>query len=333
MKILVTGASGFIGSHFLKYALSQTGHDLIGFYRDTSQMNKRRLPQTALSGFRCSGLRLVNGDLLGDISGLAEGCDAVVNFAAKTFVDHSIRDPWPFVEANIVGTYRLLEEARKNRVSRFIQVSTDEVYGSILSGAYFEDARINPTNPYSASKAGADALVLSYAHTFGMWTAVTRTENNYGPYQHPQKVIPAFIRCLLKQKKLPIYGDGKHRRQWLWVDDHCSAIMRLLFAEVPSGQVFHIAGGQELENLELAKRIIREFDIHLGQDEQGEDPDSWWKRRVEFISDSQIRPGHDRRYALMCEKMKTLGWKPEVGLDVGIKKAVQWYMNNAWWLL
>jgi dTDP-glucose 4,6-dehydratase len=340
MKILVTGAQGFIGSHFVKHLLEKTDHSVVAFVRNNDQRNRERLRTDSIwmSDKEQSRVRTVRGDLLLDISGLTEGCDAVVNFAAKTFVDHSIRDPWPFIEANVVGTYRLLEDARRNKVRQFVQVSTDEVYGAILEGAYKEDARINPTNPYAASKAGADALVISYAHTFGMWTAVTRTENNYGPFQHPQKAFPAFVRALINGQKIPVYGDGKHRRQWLWVTDHCEAILTLLLAAytsakpIESGQVFHVAGSQELENLELAKNIIAAYDEKLNQGESDPDPDNWWKRRVCFIDDHNIRPGHDRRYALVCDKMKALGWEPKVGLDKGIQMAVDWYVDNDWWL-
>ncbi len=336
MKILVTGASGFVGSHFVKEVLAKTDHSVVPFVRNSDQRNRERLHFDVVKGWK-DRTRVVRGDLLGDISGLTEGCDAVVNFAAKTFVDHSIRDPWPFVEANVVGTYRLLEDARKNGVKRFIQISTDEVYGAILEGAYTEDSRLNPTNPYAAAKAGADCLVQSYTHTFGLWTAITRTENNYGPFQHPQKVFPAFVRALLKGEKLPVYGDGKHRRQWLWVTDHCSAVLRLLTADVEPGQVFHVAGSQELENLELAKRIIVAFQKtrvmagspyaeYTGQ--EGQD----WKDHIKMIDDHNVRPGHDRRYALVCDKMNKLGWKPEVGLDQGIQMAVDWYTSNEWWL-
>lgn len=325
MKILVTGAQGFIGSHFVNHLWENTEHSVVAFVRNNDQRSRMRLDFK----FEPQRTRVVRGDLLGDISGLTEGCDAVVNFAAKTFVDHSIRDPWPFIEANVVGTYRILEDARRNGVKRFIQISTDEVYGAILNGAYGEDARINPTNPYSAAKAGADALVISYAHTFGMWTAVTRTENNYGPYQHPQKAFPTFVRALLKGEKIPVYGDGKHRRQWLWVDDHCSAVLKLLESDVESGQIFHVAGSQELENLELAKRIIERFELKFPPD--CHEPDDW-KKRVKFMDDHNVRPGHDRRYALVCDKMKKLGWEPKVGLDEGIKLAVNWYIENSWWL-
>ncbi len=332
MKILVTGASGFIGSHFVKEVLAETDHSVVAFVRNSDQRNINRLVIHRARGAMSDTLnrfRIVHGDLLNDISGLSEGCDAVVNFAAKTFVDHSIRDPWPFIESNVVGTYKILEDARRNGVKRFIQISTDEVYGAILEGAYKEDARINPTNPYAAAKAGADALVISYTHTFGMWTAITRTENNYGPYQHSQKVFPTFVKALLKGEKLPIYGDGKHRRQWLWVTDHCTAVMKLLEADVEPGQVFHVAGSQELENLELAKRIIQAFDIKMN----GKVSDNGsWESRIRLINDRNVRPGHDRRYALVCDKMNKLGWIPHVGLLKGVTEAVKWYVDNKWWL-
>jgi len=250
---------------------------------------------------------------------------------------NSIRDPWPFINTNVVGTYRILEDARKQGVKYFIQVSTDEVYGAILDGAYSEDSRINPTNPYAASKAGADALVISYAHTFGMWTAVTRTENNYGPFQHPQKVFPTFVGKALRGEKLPVYGDGKHRRQWLWVDDHVDAILKLLSRaiegeihygdKISSGQVFHVAGSQELENLELARKVLDVLVAKKSIPSYG-DYDSW----IEMIPDHNIRPGHDRRYALVCDKMQSLGWSPKVSLQEGIERAVAWYAENRWWL-
>jgi dTDP-glucose 4,6-dehydratase len=232
-------------------------------------------------------------------------------------VDHSIRDALPFIEANVMGTYRLLEDARRNKVKRYIQVSTDEVYGAILNGAYTEDSRLNPTNPYAASKAGADALAISYAHTYKLHTTVTRTENNYGPWQHPQKALPVFTKAANKGLQLPVYGDGLHSRQWLWVDDHVDGILTLLQKDITPGEVYHVAGNQELTNLDLAKKILR----YCGKPED----------HIRFVPDHDIRPGHDRRYALVCDKLRALGWEPKVSLDVGLAEAVTWYSQNQWW--
>lgn len=325
-KILVTGASGFIGSAFIRRVTEDLELsrviNLVGAFRNTEQRNLKRLQTDHIQYAEENGkLRFVNCDLLGDISGICEGIDYVVNFAAKTFVDHSIRDAQPFVEANVIGTMKLLEDARRNKVKKFVQVSTDEVYGAILRGAYSEQSPVNPTNPYSASKLGADALAICYAHTYGLHTIVTRTENNYGPYQHPQKVLPTFVRKVLNEEKMPVYGDGKHSRQWLYVDDHVDGILKLLESNVPPGEVFHIAGSQELTNLELAECILHTLR-----------KDTFDENWIDFIDDHNIRPGHDRRYALNCDKMKALGWAPKVSLEDGLRKTIEWYKENQWWL-
>jgi dTDP-glucose 4,6-dehydratase len=321
MKILVTGASGFIGSAFVRYVLNEpgAGHTLRCLVRNTNQRHLKRLVGFAevRRAEEAGRVQFVYGDLLGDVSDLCEHVDWVVHFAARTFVDHSIRDPGAFLEANVVGTFRLLEDARRNRVRRYVQVSTDEVYGAILTGAYSEDARINATNPYAASKAGGDALAISYAHTYGLHTTVTRTENNYGILQHPQKVLPVFVRAACKDQSLPVYGDGQHVRQWLWVDDHVRGILQLLASDYPAGEVFHIGAGQEITNLELARRVLR----LLGK------PDD----RIRFVPDQDLRPGHDRRYALVCDKLKRLGWQPQMDLATGLARAVAWYAENPWW--
>lgn len=325
MKILVTGARGFIGSCFVKATLgTRPDVQVVALVRDSNQNNRARLDGNT-PGFE--RLRIHHGDLTQDISGICEDVDVVVNFAAKTFVDRSIKDPKPFVESNVLGTYALLEQARKDKVKRYIQISTDEVYGAILSGSYKEDARINPTNPYAATKAGADALVMAYTHTFGLWTAITRTENNYGPYQGPEKVFPTFVKKALKGEQLPVYGDGKHRRMWLHVSDHVAAVWHLIEADVPSGEVWHVAGEQELENLELAHWILRAVDNY-------NDPRATqsFERRIKFVPDYNIRPGHDRRYALNCEKLRATGWAPKVALELGIAATVDWYCKNQWWM-
>jgi dTDP-glucose 4,6-dehydratase len=321
MKILVTGASGFIGSAFVRYLVADPHceHTLRCLVRNSNQRHLRRLFDFAevRRAEEQGRVQLIYGDLCGDVSDLCEHVDWVVHFAAKTFVDHSIRDPYAFVESNVIGTFRLLEDARRNRVRRYVQVSTDEVYGSIMEGAYREDAAVRSTNPYSASKAGGDALAISYAHTYGLHTTITRTENNYGILQHAQKVLPVFVRAACKDESLPVYGDGKHIRQWLWVDDHVRGILQLLGTEHAAGEVFHIAGKQEITNLELARRVLR----LVGKPED----------RIRMIPDHNIRPGHDRRYALVCEKLERLGWRPQMDLDTGLERAVSWYLANPWW--
>lgn len=327
MKILVTGSSGFIGSAFIRRVLETTDHSIRAFTHHTSERNLQRL--TLDNNFQTERkqgrVELIYGDLA-DTLGLCEGVDAVVHFAARTHVDQSILDPGSFVESNVVGTFNLLEDVRRYDVKKYIQVGTDEVYGSILKGAYNEDSPLNPTNPYSASKAAGDALAISYAHTYGLNTVITRTENNYGPWQHPQKVFPTFVRKLLAGQKLPLYGDGKHVRQWLWVDDHVDALLHLLQTPTAPGSVYHIAGNQELENLELAHRIITNVSYEMKWKEGRE-----WKSYIEFVPDEKIRPGHDRRYALDSSKLRATGWEPKVSLDVGVERAVSWYLRNSWW--
>lgn len=313
MKLLVTGVLGFIGSHFVKWCLDNYPDiEIRGFNRDSDQRSYLRL-----NGYHDHPrFRLIYGDLAKDVSGLCEHIDCVVNFAAKTFVDHSIKDAGPFIKSNIVGVYNLLEEARRNKVGLFCQVSTDEVYGSILEGAYKEDAVLNPSNPYASTKAAADLLVIAYHNTYGLKYIITRTENNYGSYQHPQKAIPTFVRCALENKPLPVYGDGHHRRMWLRVEDHCRAILHLILTGDKG--LFHVAGSQELENIELAKRILR----ILGKPED----------LIELVPDMDIRPGHDRRYALNTDKIRKAGWVPRWDLENGLPKVILWYKENQWWL-
>lgn len=314
--LLITGARGFIGSHLVKAAIDSYDGKIIAFIRNTNQSYAVRLDTDKVSKAVCSGKLAIHiGDLNGDISGLCEGVTDVIHCAAKTFVDHSIKDPIPFVQANTLGTANLLEEARRQKVKRFIHVSTDEVYGQILEGSYAEDAPLNPRNPYAASKAAADCLVQSYYHTFGMWTIVSRTENNYGPLQHHQKAIPTFINKAIHNMPLPVYGDGMHVRQWLHVLDHVQGLLLLLknAKDIEGGSIWHIAGNQEITNYELASKIL----TLVGRP----------RELIKFIPDHNIRPGHDRRYALSFDKITKLGWKPTIDLDTGIQDLIDSYQS------
>ena len=313
-KLLVTGCLGFIGSYFCKYYLEQHPDATItGLNRPTNSKNMKRI-EPILNNDRFS---LLQRDLTEDISGVAEDADYIVNFAAKTFVDHSIRDPKPFLMSNLIGTFNLLEEAKRDpKLKKYLQVSTDEVYGSILEGKYKEDAPLNPTNPYASAKAAADMLCVAYFNTYKLPIIITRTENNYGPFQHPQKAMPVFIKNAIEGKNLPVYGDGLHRRMWLYVEDHCSAIEFLLENGTP-GQIYHVAGEKELTNIELSTRILEFVKSKVET-----------KSELEFISDYNIRPGHDRRYALDVSKLKNLGWSPKFDLDYGFNLAFNWYFDN-----
>lgn len=315
MRILVTGCLGFIGSHFVKHVLNNYPDiQVVGLNRNTNQNNIARLKETILD----KRFSMYYADIArSDLSDAFTDVDYVVNFAAKTFVDYSIREPYPFIESNVVGAYRMLEQARKSStIKRFIQISTDEVYGAILNGKYTEDSRLNPSNPYAAAKAGGDALALSYFNTYKLPVIITRTENNYGEFQSREKVFPTFVRKALANEPLPVYGDGKHRRMWLYVEDHCTAIMKLI-KDGLNGEIYHVAGEQELENIELARKILKV----MGKPEN----------LIAFVPDHDKRPGHDRRYALDCTKLRTIGWTPLTGLDAGIEKTVNWYINNPWW--
>jgi len=319
MKILVTGCLGFIGSHFCRYLLD---HDpevtILGLNRTDNTKNFFRI-----SDFRDNPrFSFVGADLVGDISGVAEDSDIIVHFAAKSFVDHSIRHPEPFVRNNLWGTYNLLEEARRApKLQKYIQISTDEVYGPILEGGHKEDSFLNPTNPYASTKAAADLLCMSYYHTYQMPVVITRTENNFGPFQHSQKAMPVFVKSVLEGRDIPVYGDGQHKRMWLYVEDHCSAITMLL-EKGESGNIYHVAGEQELTNLELASKVVDYVGSRTNSASQ-----------VRFVSDSVIRPNHDRRYALNTDKIRGMGWKPQYTLEQGLEKTFQWYIDNYYsWL-
>lgn len=320
MKLLVTGALGFIGSHFLRHVLDQDRDVTIrAFARCSSQRNLRRLG--GLESELGRRLELVYGDLFGDVSGLLQGVDVVVHFAARTFVDHSIKDPAGFMRSNVQGTFNLLEQARLYKPKLWVQISTDEVYGEVLVGASKETDPLNPANPYAASKASADLWVQSFGNTYGLPYLITRTENNYGPYQHPEKAIPTWIRAALSNRPLPIYGDGRQIRTWIRAEDHCAAVWHLIQhklddPDVRSG-IFHIATGEELTNLTLAERICDA----LGKVAQ-----------LQFLPDKDFRPGHDRRYTLDASKLRATGWAPRYTLEGGLEQTVAWYQAHPEWV-
>ncbi len=307
MRILVTGIHGFIGSYFAKYVLGM-GHQVVGFGRNSDQKNLKRLNQH-------ENLQIIHGELK-EASGLCEHIDVVVNFAAKTFVDHSLKDRQPFIDSNILGADALMEDATRYGVKCFVQVSTDEVYGEILTGAYTEDALLQPRNPYSWSKACADLAAIQRHRTYHFPVIITRTENNFGPFQHRQKALPTFIRHALRGESIPVYGDGLHVRCWLHVAEHCRAIYHLL-TEGLHGEIYHVAGEQELTNLDLARLVLKTCN-------KPED-------RIKFIPDHDIRPGHDRRYALNCDKLKATGFTIHQDLEATLKGAINWYASNPEW--
>jgi dTDP-glucose 4,6-dehydratase len=343
MRILVTGVTGFIGSHFAKQALRDLEKvQVIGLARNSDQKNLSRIStvhEWEWSPIKDPRFQLIYGDLCDKnaVSGLCEGIDVVVNFAAKTFVDHSLKDCRPFLESNVIGAMNLMDDARRYGVKRFVQVSTDEVYGQILTGAYKEDATLNPRNPYAWSKACADLYAIQLERTYGFPVIITRTENNFGGWQHRQKAIPTFVRAALANEPLPVYGDGLHVRCWLHVEEHCRAIWHLIqksFEEKMElksegesayfngrlllGEVFHIAGEEELTNLELARIILRT----LGKPED----------MIRHVPDHDVRPGHDRRYALDCSKLKATGFTIKQDLLEKLAETVKWYEANQEWM-
>lgn len=314
MKALVTGVGGFIGSHLARHFLSQ-GHTVVGLTRTASRRSEERIRDLRVE----ERFHLLVGDLTGDISGLCERTNAVFHLAGRTFVDHSIQDPASFLRNNVLGTFNLLEDARRYEPEVFLQISTDEVYGpiGIEEGNFDENAPLMPSNPYAASKASADMFVLSYFKTYELPGVVVRTSNVYGTYQHSQKAIPTFTREALAGRELPVYGDGRHRRTWLSVEDFCHALEILSARGVP-GQVYHAAGDDEIENLELARLVLRIL-------KRSED-------MIRFIPEMDVRPGHDRRYSLDSNKLRQLEWRPQDRLDVKLPRTVDWYSKNAWWL-
>lgn len=312
---LITGGAGFIGSNFIRYILKH--------HTDSKVIN---LDKLTYSG-NLDNLRDVEKDhrytfIKGDIAdrNLVEDLfnkhkpDILINFAAETHVDRSINQPDDFIKTDIYGTFTLLEVARQKGLQLYIQISTDEVYGYIQKGSSTEKYPLMPSNPYSASKAGADRLCYSYFVTYKMPIIITRASNNYGPYQYPEKIIPLFITNLLEDKPLPVYGDGLQIRDWLFVEDHCEAIAFLTKHGIP-GEVYNVGGGNLLSNIKLTKLIL-----------------SYLKKPESLIKYVQDRPGHDRRYSLSIKKIQKLGWSPKTNFRKAIIDTIEWYKNNTeWW--
>lgn len=313
MKILVTGGAGFIGSSFVMRILEKhPDAQVVVLDKLTYAGNLANLRDVEKN----QRFRFVKGDICDSdvVEKTVDGCDIVVNFAAESHVDRSIDDASMFIRSNFSGVFRLLEACRKFDVPKFQQISTDEVYGSAPSGSFDEESKLNPSNPYSASKASADLLVKSYFATYGLPAVITRSTNNYGPRQHTEKLIPKMIMNAMNDRKMPVYGDGKNVRDWVHVFDNCDAI-ELVMDNGKPGEIYNIGGGNERTNIEIVRMILQT----LGKPES----------LVEFVKD---RPGHDRRYSLDCTKLEKLGWKPKIPLEEGIRQTVDWYRNNGWWV-
>ncbi len=316
MTILVTGGAGFIGSNFIKY--------ILGLYPELKVINLDALTYagnlenlTSIEdnpNYKFIQGKIQDVELINSI--IEENkIDGIINFAAESHVDRSIINAKPFVDTNIAGTLALLEASRNHKINRYLQISTDEVYGSLGETGFFtEETPINPQSPYSASKAAADHFVLAFVNTYKIDAVITRCSNNYGPYQFPEKLIPLMVLNAIGGKKLPVYGDGMNIRDWIYVEDHCAGIWTV-FNNGKSGEVYNLGGKSERTNIEIVKKILEILDK----------PESL----IEFVKD---RPGHDRRYAIDSSKIeKELAWNPKVDFEQGIQKTVQWYLDNPAW--
>ena len=305
MKTLVTGGLGFIGSNFVRYMADKMDIVIVDALKYGSNANNLKdLEYEFIKGDICDYELMVR---------LFDNVDVIMNFAAETHVDRSISNPYAFIKSNVIGVFTILEAMRKiNPGAKLVHISTDEVYGDIEKGSFKEDDRLKPSSPYSASKASADMLVLSYVRTYGLDAVITRSTNNYGMYQFPEKLIPKAIIRTSMDMKIPVYGTGKNVRDWIYVEDHCNALNKVL-EEGKKGEIYNISSKEEKTNLEVVSEILRIMDR----------PDL-----IEFVED---RPGHDIRYSLDSSKIRELGWKPKHSFKKGIEETVKWYLENEWW--
>jgi dTDP-glucose 4,6-dehydratase len=312
MKLFITGAAGFIGSNYVRHVLSTTDDEVTVFDALTYAGNLSSLDDVA----KDPRFHFVQGDICdrAAVTAAMNGHDAVVHFAAESHVDRSIVDPDTFVRTNCLGTNVMCDVARNVGVDRFLHISTDEVYGSIEDGSFVESDRLGPRSPYSSSKAGSDLIALSYEETYGLPVIVTRSSNNFGPYQFPEKVIPLFVTNLLDGKKVPLYGDGLNIRDWIYVMDNCAGV-DVVLRKGAVGEIYNIGGGNETTNRELTEKVLSLLGAGDGM--------------VEYVQD---RLGHDRRYSIDCSKANALGWVPSRSLDEALAETVEWYRaNRAWW--
>jgi dTDP-glucose 4,6-dehydratase len=312
--ILVTGGAGFIGSNFIRYQLLNNPHyKIVNFDKFTYAGNPNNLRDFEKN----PNYKLVRGDITNQDNVKStiekENPDCIINFAAESHVDNSIKDPVVFAKTNILGTNILLEFAKKNNIEQFIQVSTDEVYGSTKTGKFKETDKLKPNSPYSASKAAADLLVRSFIKTYNFPAIIVRPSNNFGPYQYTEKFIPLSITNLMQEKKIPLYGNGKNVREWIYVEDTCSAIDKILHRGV-IGETYNIGSGETKSNIDVAKTL--QSKLQKGKD------------MIEFIED---RKGHDFRYFLDSNKTRRLKWKPTYTFEEGLLKTITWYKENKWW--
>jgi len=313
MKLLVTGGLGFIGSNFIRNILSKyPSYNITNLDKMTYCGNPDNLKDIEKN----KNYSFVRGDIcdFNIVDKLVKDTDIIINFAAETHVDRSIKEAGDFIKTDVFGVYNLLEAAKKYNIKKFIQISTDEVYGSIEKGSFTEESALQPNSPYSASKAGGDLIARSYNRTFGVPVIITRSSNNFGPYQYPEKLMPLFITNLLEGKKVPVYGDGKNVRDWLYVMDNCEAI-DFIMHKGKIGEIYNIGSDNEKTNIEITKLLLKE----LGKDES----------QIEFVKDRQ---GHDRRYSIDFSKIKKLGWNPRFKFESALKGTVKWYKDSqSWW--